>query len=119
MASSSCGVAREKGLFGSRFDNWTDTLCLFPENGTTFEYFLHVTFLWVLMMAVKRPNPSLSLTVPVSFLCRLDGNVRGMSFKDGRLMWVGKFREGRPVGNCWSAVQGDSWLYGTLDRSGH
>ena len=42
-----------------------------------------------------------------------------MSFKDGRLMWVGKFREGRPVGNCWSAVQGDSWLYGTLDRSGH
>ena len=31
MASSSCGVPREKGLFGGCFDKCTDTLCLFPE----------------------------------------------------------------------------------------
>ena len=44
--------------------------------------------------------------------------MRGTSFKDGRLMWVGKFRHGRPVGHCWGAVQGDAWLYGTIDTSG-
>ena len=46
---------------------------------------------------------------------RLHGLVRGLSFKDGSLLWVGKFVSGRPVGNCWMAVQGDGWQYGTLE----
>ena len=40
--ASSCGVAREKGPFGSHLDECTDTLCLFPENSTSFGYFLDV-----------------------------------------------------------------------------
>ena len=42
VASSSCGVAREKGLFCSCFDNCADTMCLFPENCTNFEYVFHI-----------------------------------------------------------------------------
>ena len=44
MTSSDCGVAKENGIFGSCFDNFTDTLCLFPENCTSFDYVLHVFF---------------------------------------------------------------------------
>lgn len=48
----------------------------------------------------------------------LEGLVRGLSFKDGSLVWIGRFKKGRPKGPCWMAVQGDSWLYGTLDDQG-
>ena len=36
-ASTSCGVAMDKGFLGSCFDNCKDTLCLFPECGTSFK----------------------------------------------------------------------------------
>ena len=42
IASSSCGVAREKGLFGRCFDNYTDTRCLFPENSGASWFLLKV-----------------------------------------------------------------------------
>ena len=48
IALYSCGVAIEKGLLGSCFDNCTDTLCLFPEYCTSFEYFLHSNILLIL-----------------------------------------------------------------------
>ena len=48
MASSSCSVAREKGLICSCFDECTDTLCLFPENCTSFEHFLQVKIFIIL-----------------------------------------------------------------------
>ena len=48
----------------------------------------------------------------------MEGLVRGQTFKDGQLCFLGRFRKGRPVGKVWIAVQGDCWFYGALDISG-
>ena len=32
---------------------------------------------------------------------KLHGNVRGLTFKEGQLTFIGKFKNGRPSGKCW------------------
>ena len=49
LASSSCGVVKEKGHFCSHFGICTDTVCLFPENYTSFEYFLQVKMFFLIL----------------------------------------------------------------------
>jgi len=47
---------------------------------------------------------------------KLHGLVRGLSFKENQLTFIGRFKKGYPTANCWKAVlPGRSWLYGTLD----
>merc|ERR1719322_2217980 len=38
----------KKGPFCSHFDICIDTVCLFPENSTSFEYFMHVKMFLIL-----------------------------------------------------------------------
>ena len=68
MAPYSCGVAREKGLFCSRFDECINTLCLFPENCPSFEYFLQAKNLLILSYLIyfdqgKRSCPETSCVI--------------------------------------------------------
>ena len=95
MVSSSCVVAKEKGLFSYHFDICTDTLCLFPENYIRFEYFLHIKMFFNFFaisstlirasIAVQWPlvnNNSVKLAVNKSsdFVCRSLKNVQYVEF---------------------------------------
>ena len=35
---------------------------------------------------------------------KLHGPVRGLSFKEGQLTFIGRFKRGRPTGNCWKGI---------------
>ena len=36
---------------------------------------------------------------------KLHGPVRGLAFKEGQLTLVGRFKNGRPIGNFWKGIK--------------